>query len=51
MNINYFANTDEISQKAADIVVKEVKGNRELLICAATGSRLCHQQQGNHGNQ
>jgi galactosamine-6-phosphate isomerase len=38
MNINYFANTDEISQKAADIVVKEVKGNRELLICAATGS-------------
>lgn len=38
MNINYFSNADEMSQKAADIVVEEVKGNPELLICAATGS-------------
>ena len=38
MNINYFSNAEAMSQKAAEIVLEEVKRKPELLLCTATGS-------------
>ena len=38
MNISYFSNNELMSQKAAGIVLDEVKRKPELLLCTATGS-------------
>lgn len=38
MNINYFSNAEVMSQKAADIVLEEVRHKPNLLLCTATGS-------------
>ena len=38
MKINYFLNAEVMSQKAADIVLEEVRHKPNLVICAATGS-------------
>lgn len=38
MNINYFSNATAMSQKAAEIVLKEIKRKPTLLLCAATGN-------------
>ena len=38
MNIQYFEDVDRMSQKATEIVLEEVQGNPEALLCTATGS-------------
>lgn len=38
MNINYFSNAEEMSQRAAELVMEEVRLMPSLLLCTATGS-------------
>ncbi|TMM57141.1 galactosamine-6-phosphate isomerase [Maribacter algarum] len=38
MNINYFSDTETMSQKAAENVLEEIRQNPKSLLCTATGS-------------